>query len=271
MVTLLSTIALGFFLGMRHATDADHVIAVATIVGRSRSLRPAAVVGALWGIGHSATVLLVGGAMVLFEIAIPPGAVHWLELAVGAMLVLLGIFALVSLARRDKVDFVAVPHPHTPLLGRDAAGHPAPLVRHAHLHVHGDHVHSHRHGHGAAGHGHSENATTTSWLDRNLGSLPLYHALRPVLVGIVHGLAGSAAVALVVLGAIRDPWWGIAYLLVFGVGTIAGMMIVTAVIALPFALSARRLPRLNTLLQAFSGVLSLGFGAYLLATVGQAL
>mgnify|MGYP000724028171 CR=1 FL=1 len=86
MVTLLSTIALGFFLGMRHATDADHVIAVATIVGRSRSLRPAAVVGALWGIGHSATVLLVGGAMVLFEIAIPPGAVHWLELAVGAML-----------------------------------------------------------------------------------------------------------------------------------------------------------------------------------------
>ncbi len=260
MITLFSSIVLGFFLGMRHATDADHVIAIATIVGREKSLGPAALVGALWGIGHTATVLAVGTMMILFGVVIPPALGHALEFGVGVMLAVLGAQALASALKKDKVAFAPVAHPH------GAMGRPrvSPLRAHAHVHAHGDHVHSHRHGHGNDQHGHAEDATATGWLDRQLGRIGVYHALRPVLVGVVHGLAGSAAVALLALGAIRDPWWGVAYLAVFGLGTVAGMMLITAALAVPFTLSAARVPRVNHLLRLASGTLSLGFGLYLM-------
>lgn len=262
MVTLLSSILLGFVLGMRHATDADHVIAVATIVGREKNIAPATLVGILWGLGHTATVVVVGGAMIVFGVVIPEPVAHLLESAVGVMLVVLGVLALKGALRREKVAFAPVQHPHGAVAARPR---PPTLDRHAHVHAHGDHVHTHRHSHEQNGHGHAEDATATAWLDRQLGKLGVYQTLRPVVVGIVHGLAGSAAVALLVLGAIRDPWWGIAYLVVFGLGTIAGMMLITAVIALPFALSARRLPRMNRWLRIGSGALSVVFGAWLLA------
>lgn len=269
MVTLLSSILLGFVLGMRHATDADHVIAVATIVGREKSIAPATLVGILWGLGHTATVVVVGGVMIVFGIVIPERVAHLLESGVGIMLIVLGVLALKGVLRRERVAFAPVEHPHRPAIT------PRPrapsLDRHAHVHAHGDHVHTHRHSHERNGHGHAEDATATAWLDRQLGRLGVYQALRPVVVGIIHGLAGSAAVALLVLGAIRDPWWGVAYLIVFGLGTIAGMMLVTAVIALPFALSARRLPRMNLVLRVGSGGLSIVFGAWLLiASLGEA-
>jgi high-affinity nickel-transport protein len=144
--------------------------------------------------------------------------------------------------------------------------HPDGLPQsHLHVHVHGDYVHTHRHGHDAEGHGHGE--TPQGWLDRHLGELTLYQALRPIAVGIVHGLAGSAAVALLVLAQIREPLWAVAYLLLFGVGTMSGMMLITSLIAVPFAAS-HRLPYLNLALRVVAGVLSLALGVYLAWRIG---
>jgi len=261
--TLLSAILLGFFLGLRHATDADHVIAVATIVGRERRIGAAAMVGALWGVGHTATVGLVGAAVILFGVAIPERLAHAMEFGVGLMLIGLGVAALMRWVRTDRAAYTPIT-PVTPVTPATMHPHAAreSLVgaRHAHTHGHGDFVHSHRHGHGRGDHGHPEDATPDSWLDRRFGRLGLYARARPLLIGVVHGLAGSAAVALLALGTIRDPWWGVAYLFVFGLGTMAGMILITMLIAVPFAMSSGRLPRLNAALQAAAGVLSTLFG-----------
>lgn len=276
MTDFLPIIAFGFVLGMRHATDADHVIAVATIVSRQASIRGAALVGATWGIGHTLTILAVGGAIILLDIAIPPKVGLAMELAVAVMLVVLGVLALTGMPRRLTQRFTAVPDLGTPLRYQPAAGphlhgvlglhaHAHP---HAHVHAHGDYTHRHRHGHGADGHGHAEDATPQAWLDHTFGGLGIYQWLRPLVVGIVHGLAGSAAVALLVLTEIRDPAWGIAYLALFGIGTVAGMMVVTAAIALPFAFSERRLPQFNSVLRLACGMLSIVFGLYLFYRIG---
>ncbi len=260
MPTLLSAILLGFFLGMRHATDADHVIAVSTIVGRERRIGAAAMIGALWGLGHTATVGVVGALVILFGVTIPAALAQALEFCVGLMLIGLGIATLVRWLRAERNVYTAItptpsmtPHPHAP---RDSLV----LARHAHTHGHGDFVHTHRHGHGPGDHGHPEDATPASWLDRHFGRLGVFQIARPVLIGVVHGLAGSAAVALLALGAIRDPWWGMAYLIVFGLGTMSGMVLITMLIAAPFAWSSGRLPRVNAGLQLASGLLSLLFG-----------
>src|SRR5919202_680871 len=94
MLSSLSVLALGFILGMRHATDADHVVAVTTIVSHQRSIARAAGVGALWGVGHTATILLVGGAIIVFRLAIPPRLGLAMEFGVAVMLVLLGVRSL---------------------------------------------------------------------------------------------------------------------------------------------------------------------------------
>ena len=256
MTPLLSVLLLGFFLGMRHATDADHVIAVTTIVSRQRSVRGAAWTGALWGLGHTLTILAVGGAIVLFGLVIPPRVGLGMEFSVALMLILLGILTLTGITGR--------------LHDARAADHHAgsPRDQHAHAHAHGDYVHSHVHGHAPDAHGHAEEATPQARLDRALGRLGAYQLLRPLVVGLVHGLAGSAAVALLVLAAIRDPWWAVGYLLVFGVGTIAGMMLVTAAVAVPFAATAGRFAWLNRHLATASGVLSLAFGVWMAYQIG---
>ncbi len=107
-------------------------------------------------------------------------------------------------------------------------------------------------------------------MDRRLGGLTLYQWLRPLVVGIVHGLAGSAAVALLVLAAVRDPGWAMAYLLLFGAGTIIGMMVITMALAAPFAFSWTRLPRFNWQLRVASGLISFGFGLLLIYDIGFA-
>jgi ABC-type nickel/cobalt efflux system permease component RcnA len=254
MITLLSIIALGFFLGMRHATDPDHVIAVTTIVSRQRSIRHAAVIGVLWGVGHTITILAVGSAIILFGLVIPPRIGLTMEFSVGLMLILLGVLNLSGLMRWITETLTPMqlgPHAHT------------------HPHGHGDYVHSHSHGHGAKEtHGHAEDATPVGWMDRTFGRLGLYQVLRPLAVGIVHGLAGSAAVALLVLTTIRVATWAVFYLLVFGLGTVAGMMLITAAIAVPFKFSEARFARLNRGLGLASGLISLGFGLFIVYQMG---
>ena len=238
--------ALGFFLGMRHATDPDHVIAVSTIVTRARGARSAALIGAVWGVGHTLTILIVGAGIILLGWVIPARVGLSLELSVGIMLIILGGMNLSG------------------ILARILAG----LGHHSHAHPHGDFVHTHAHGHDPEAHPHAADQTPVAWLDRHFGRLDVYLLLRPLVVGVVHGLAGSAAVALLVLATIPSPAWAIAYLVVFGVGTVAGMILITALIALPAAYAERRRAAWQRGLRLASGLVSLGFGLFLAYQVG---
>lgn len=254
MISLLSIVALGFFLGMRHATDADHVIAVTTIVSRERTVRGATLIGVLWGVGHTLTILVAGGLIILFSLVIPPRLGLTMELSVALMLILLGLLNLTAIMRWIQ--------------GTLAATRLSDGAVHAHPHRHGDYVHTHPHGHDPGAHGHREDQSPPAWLDRTFGRLGLYQILRPLVVGLVHGLAGSAAVALLGLTTIGDPLWALAYLLVFGLGTIAGMMLITAAVAVPFAYTAHRFGAVNHHLRVASGLLSLAFGLFLVYQVG---
>jgi high-affinity nickel permease len=252
MIALLSILALGFFLGMRHATDPDHVIAVATIVTRQRSLGRAAIIGAFWGLGHTITIFIVGAGIILFNVVIPARVGLSMELSVGVMLIVLGIANIAGFLR-------SVP---------EATEAQSLDVVHSHAHSHGDYVHSHRHGHGTAAHSHAAD-TPVAFMDKRLGRSNAYQHLRPLIVGIVHGLAGSAAVALLVLTTIRNPRWAIAYLLIFGVGTIAGMMVITMSLASTLKFVGRSKAVARKLAMA-SGVLSLAFGFFVVYEMGFA-
>jgi len=255
MTGLLAVLALGFFLGMRHATDPDHVIAVTTIVARHRTARGAALIGAVWGIGHTLTILVVGGGIILFSWVIPGRLGLSMELAVGVMLIVLGIANL-----RDVLRLVR--RSAAPAAAEEAFTHV-----HSHPHSHGDYVHTHAHGHEPESHPHKPEQTPVAWLDRHFGGLRPYQLVRPLVVGVVHGLAGSAAVALLVLTAIGNPRWSVLYLVVFGVGTIVGMMLITVAVALPFALSPRQ-SRFAGRLRLASGLVSVAFGLLLTYQIG---
>lgn len=222
MLSFIGILILGFVLGMRHATDPDHVIAVMTIVTRQRGIAKAGVIGALWGMGHTLTIFLVGAAIILFKVAIPPRLGLSMEFAVGLMLILLGVLNL------------------TGVLGRLAPGPPSSQEETRLV------------------------AACPNWL-REMG---LYNALRPLVIGTVHGLAGSAAVAILVMTTIADPWWAIAYLLLFGLGTIAGMMAMTTAMAFPIVYTARRMFHWNQAMTVGSGVLSVAFGMFISFQIG---
>jgi high-affinity nickel-transport protein len=246
MVGLFSIIAIGFFLGMRHATDPDHVIAVTTIVSHQRKTARAALIGAMWGLGHTVTIFVVGSAIILFNLVIPVRLGLAMELSVGFMLILLGVWNLRSFTK-------AMPKPH---------GAEESLV-HAHPHTHGDYIHNHSHKHHPESHPHSPEQTPLAHLDRTFGKLSLYQLVRPLVVGIVHGLAGSAAVALLILATIQNSRWAIAYLLVFGIGTIAGMMLITMSLASTFKFVGSRFAGFGRQLGMASGFISLAFGLFL--------
>jgi ABC-type nickel/cobalt efflux system permease component RcnA len=205
-------------------------------------------------VGHTITIMVVGVGIILFGWVIPPRVGLSLELSVGVMLIVLGLMNLTGAFQRIT-ESVA------PRVG-------PPDTVHAHPHPHGDYVHTHLHGHEPEAHPHAPDATPLGRLDRRLGGLGLYQAVRPLIVGVVHGLAGSAAVALLVLTTIGNTIWSILYLLVFGVGTIAGMMLVTAGIAWPSAYAGVRFARLPHRLRVASGVISLVVGLALAYQVG---
>jgi hypothetical protein len=254
MISLFSIIALGFFLGMRHATDPDHVIAVTTIVARYKKISHAALIGAFWGVGHTLTILVVGSGIILFGWVIPTRMGLSMEFSVGLMLILLGVLNL-SGVLQWITDTIAS--------ARGIAG-----SAHSHPHSHGDYIHTHPHQHEPEAHSHLPTQNPLNWFDRQFGQLGFYQVVRPLVVGLVHGLAGSAAVALLVLTTIRSPKWAIVYLLVFGVGTIAGMMLITGAMVLPFVYADKRLARLNQGLRVASGLISVAFGLFLVYEIG---
>jgi len=207
-------VVLGLGLGLQHAVDPDHVVAVSTIVSRTGSAARSIGAGALWGVDHTLTVLAVGGAMVLFSWKVPASWTHATNLAVALMLIALGLSALRA-AKKASSN-------HT---------------KHQHFHA-GQH----------------------SQHDRG-GS-----AVRALAVGMVHGLAGSAGIALLALSAVQEQYTATAFLTLFGLGTIAGMVLITAIISLPFAWGSQRSRRLVFLLRRGVGLLSLVFGIALVIT-----
>jgi high-affinity nickel permease len=248
MIDLLSIIVLGLFLGMRHATDPDHVIAVTAIVARHRSARHAAVIGFFWGIGHALTILCFGSGIFVLGWVIPARIGIYMEFSVGMMLILLGgwnLSGIVPWFRRSRPSDFS-------LTGQI----------HVNPHSHGDYVHTRSHGTDLEAHPHLPEKKSLGWLDRPFGSIGRYPILRPLIVGIVHGFAGSAAVALLVLTTIQNVQWAIVYLLVYGFGTIVGMMLITVAIALPFAYT-KRSTGLEHGLRIASGLISLGFGFFI--------
>ena len=244
----LSAVLLGLLLGIQHATDADHVVAVATIVSRTRRFGAGALVGAFWGVGHTLTIGAVGAAIIFLRWTVTPRVGLSLELAVAVMLMALGVLRIARALRGAgdvAPEHLVEPHRH----------HTGPAF-HSHAHAHAGVVHRHPHVHPPAG------------LAAAMREVGVGQALRSALVGVVHGLAGSAAVALLALGTIQDPTLAMGYLLVFGVGTIAGMTAITALLAWPFAASARRLARWQRALAFGTGALSLAFGLYLAVHIG---
>jgi high-affinity nickel permease len=233
MISFLGILILGFFLGMRHATDPDHVVAVMTIVTKQRGVAKAGVIGALWGMGHTLTIFLVGTAIILFKVSIPPRLGLSMEFAVGLMLILLGVLNLTGVLRWLQLRF-------TPSMVMPQEHRAQEIV----------------------------SSTEGNWLDRNLREMGLYNALRPLVIGTVHGLAGSAAVAILVMTTIADPWWAIAYLLLFGLGTVAGMAAMTTAMAYPIVHTGRKMFRWNQALVVGSGVLSVAFGMFISFQIG---
>jgi ABC-type nickel/cobalt efflux system permease component RcnA len=250
---LLTVVGIGFLLGMRHATDPDHVIAVSTIVSRQGNIRHAGLIGMLWGLGHTITILFVGAAIILFNIAIPARVGLAMELAVGLMLILLGVLNLTGVTQW--------------VTNRFTPGASDGEVIHLHPHQHGAHSHSHVHGHQPEVHMHLDDSRE-GHSPNTIQRIGRYQLFRPLAVGIVHGLAGSAAVALLVLATIHDTRWAIAYLLVFGVGTIAGMMVITVIIGAPFAYTGRRFGSFNRFLGVASGLISVAFGLFIMFQIG---
>jgi len=241
-----SVVLIGLLLGMRHSLDPDHVVAVSTIVSRQRSIRHAAMIGILWGVGHTLTIFLVGSAIILFGLVIPPRLGLFMEFSVALMLILLGALNLTGVMH--WITHRLTPH----------GAHASPSVN-----LEADRADG------------RDSRTDASAGDASLGLLDLlagrfglYQLLRPLIVGIVHGLAGSAAVALLVLSTIRVPVWAIAYLLVFGLGTIIGMMSMTVGMALPIAFAGNRVSKMSGYLSYGSGVVSLAFGLFLVYQIG---
>jgi len=229
-ISVFSLLALGFVLGLKHALDADHLAAVSTIATERRSLLSSSLVGAFWGLGHTISLMIAGVLIILLHIEIGERTSKALEFCVALMLIGLGINALVKLFRGGRI--------------------------HVHPHEHDGHWHAHPHVH----EGKHKDAPHT------------HHGLkagaRPLLIGMVHGMAGSAALTLLVLTTIPSTMVGFLYIAIFGIGSIGGMMIMSTLFALPTRFTALRFARVNLAMRGLAGIFSLCFGIFMVYQIG---
>jgi sulfite exporter TauE/SafE len=233
---LYFALGLGFFLGLKHATEADHLVAVTTIVSEQRSIWRSSMVGVLWGLGHTLSLLLAGIAIILLNVTIPERLAMLLEFTVAVMIVSLGTRVLYLLLCKQR-------------------------RMHVHRHTHGSYTHSHFHFH------------DTETAHDLLRPAPAAHRTheskrigwKPFVVGILHGMAGSAALTLLVLTEVvqgGSGFLGIAYLCVFGLGSVGGMFLMSALISLPFVFTANTLKPANNGVCLLAGFCSVAFGLY---------
>lgn len=232
---MLYVLGLGFMIGMKHALEADHVAAVASLATRGRSVGETARFGVAWGIGHTVTLLAVGSCVLLLDTVVPERLASGLEFVVGLMLIGLGVDVLWRMWR-SRTHF------------------------HSHNHGGNRHIHAHRHGqavprHDTAAHAHAH---------------PRGLPLRALMVGLVHGLAGSAALVLLTLSTITSLWLGIAYILLFGLGSVLGMGLLSCAIAVPMRLSADRVAWAWRGLSLAIGVATIALGASMAWRIGMA-
>ena len=222
--SLYAAFGLGLILGIKHALDADHLIAVSTIVSEHQSLKWASLIGAFWGLGHTATLFVVGLLVIGLRLSIPPRVALGLEFLVALMLVVLGGNILWRSFRAENLHLHA--HAHNP-------------ETHTHFHFHGEREESHTHPH------------------------PFKSMRKPFFVGMIHGLAGSAALMLLILTTIPSPLAGLAYILIFGFGSVGGMLALSSLIGLPFVLTTQRFTLLNGWMRLVAGLASAAFGLFL--------
>lgn len=221
-----AALTLGFSLGLRHALDPDHLVAVTTIVSEHKSLARSSLVGTFWGLGHTASLLVIGLVVILLKSSIPDSIALWMEMSVAMMLIVLGANVMWRVARERGFKIHTHEHEHDD----------QPTHEHVHFHSHSDHDHRHR--------------------IFRLGR-------RPFLVGMVHGVAGSAALTLGVLTTIPSITLGLVYIVVFGLGSVGGMLLMSALIGAPFAMTARRFSKINGGIRLAAGLLSVMFGLML--------
>jgi len=221
---IFSLLSLGFLLGLKHALDADHVAAILTIATENRTFWRSSLIGFCWGVGHTVILLVVGTAVLLFKLTIPSAWAKLFEIAVGLMLVGLGLSVAFALWR-ERVHL------------------------HAHWHEHGE-QHRHLHSHSRSAH------------HDHLHRFRLEY--KSLAVGMVHGLAGSAALLLLVLAAVPSLGVGLVYILVFGAGSILGMVFLATAMSIPFAMSAERTARVHQTLRAAAALFSIVLGSTIL-------
>lgn len=226
-IGIVTVLALGFVLGMTHALDADHIVAVSTIVGKNRSIFGASIVGAYWGLGHTITLFLVGLLVLTLKISISPTVALLMELCVGLMLVFLGGVVAAGLIK-ERLDY--------------------------HFHQHDGQAHLHVHKH-------------SRW-DPHDHQHAVRRRHRSMVVGMVHGLAGSAALMLLVMSSLDSILEGLFYILIFGLGSVTGMMGVSTLIGLPFMYSALRFSGLNWAITGFASVASMVLGTAIIYEIG---
>jgi ABC-type nickel/cobalt efflux system permease component RcnA len=229
-LSILAVLSIGLVFGLKHATEVDHVVAVSTIVSQHKNLFRSALVGLMWGAGHTASLLIVGAIVLALRVAIPESVSRWMEFGVALMIIALGVSALWRVLRGSSQVHM---HPHS----HDG-------LSHVHIHFH-------------------ESETTHEPATRSTHSHTISRiGWKPVLIGTMHGLAGSGALTLLVLTQISSPWIGFLYLAIFGLGSMAGMLLMSGLIGFPFALTSRQLTSAHYRLQTVAALFSIGFGLW---------
>jgi cytochrome c biogenesis protein CcdA len=221
---LVSLLLFGFLLGLKHALDADHIAAMASLATRSPGIRSTLRLAGAWGVGHASILVLFGTVLVLLGATLPDQVARWLEAAVGVMLVLLGLGVL----RRVRGKEI---HAHAHEHDGD--------VTHAHLHIHEEGRPGHRHGHAGA-------------------LVP-----KALLIGCVHGLAGTAGLVLLAVPTMESGGRALAYLVVFGAGTVLGMLLFSLLISVPLTMSVRRLRWMAGALEVVVGAANVLLGVWI--------